>query len=239
MAPPNPVVNPSAPAAPPENQRAAGAFHLFSFLLGLLVALVLIGGTLFLLRRPDPPPITLQPPPTAAPTATPLPTSTPAPITVFVSGAVRAPGLYELPAMARVGDALAGAGGLSADADAMAINQAELLWDGAQIHVPVKVDEVATLDGGGGGTRSSTIEPPAGVSGGQTAPAAPGGGASAGQIDINSASAAQLETLPGIGPSKAIAIIDNRPYASVDDLERVPGIGAKTVDQLRTLVVVQ
>ena len=240
MTPPNPIADPAAMAessTATRGQGASGHFHLFSFLLGLLIALVLIGGTLLLTRRPDPPPITLHPPPTPAPTATPQPPATPAPITVFVSGAVHAPGLYALPATARVGDALADAGGLSANADAVAINQAELLWDGAQVHVPAKVDESVGLDSGG--MRSTVIEPPAGVSGAQAAPAAQSGGAGGALINVNSASPAELETLPGIGPSKAAAIIANRPFDSIDDLERVPGIGAKTMEQLRELIIAQ
>ena len=55
-------------------------------------------------------------------------------------------------------------------------------------------------------------------------------------VNLNNASAAQLETLPGIGASKAAAIIANRPYATVDELDRVPGIGTKTLDQLRPYI---
>jgi competence protein ComEA len=218
----------------------SGHFHLFSFILGLLSALILVGGTLFLTRRPDPPPIVLHPPPTPAPTETPSPTATPAPITVFVSGAVHKPGLYTLAPSARVGDALAQAGGLTEDANPVAVNQAEPLWDGAQVHVPAVV-ELEVAEGSALASRGLAIEPPAGVSGaangsqqGETSSGAPGG-----SIDINSANAEELATLPGIGPSKAAAIIENRPYASVDDLERVPGIGAKTIERLRDLIVAQ
>jgi len=240
MVPPNPATGSTASPAPRTGvdvSEISGHFHLFSFTLGLLSALILVGGTLFLTRRPDPPPIVLHPPPTPAPTATPQPTPTPAPITVFVSGAVRKPGLYTLAASARVGDALAEAGGLSEDANPVAVNQAEPLWDGAQVHVPAMA-EASAVEDAGPATRSLSIEPPAGVSGAAdtSAGAASTGGVSGDAIDVNTASVEELSTLPGIGPSKAAAIIDNRPYASVDDLERVPGIGAKTIERLRDLI---
>jgi len=205
------------------------AFHFFSYLLGLLTALVLVGGSTFLLRRPDPAPIAIHPPPTAAPTATPLPTATPAPIMVFVSGAVLQPGIYGLAADARVADAVAAAGGLTSEANGAIVNQAERLWDGVQVHVPSLLT-----------TTTLAPEPPSGVSGVETGgvPAVAAGGAG-GLINLNTATAAELETLPGIGPSKAAAIVANRPYTTVDDLERVPGIGARTLDQLRPLVTVQ
>ena len=218
--------------APGSVSATPAGFHLFSYLLGLITALTLVGGALFLLRRPEPPPIALQAPPTAAPTVTPSPTPEPGPITVFVSGAVQQPGLYVLAADARVGDAITAAGGLTDDANGALVNQAEPIWDGAQVHVPAAAADAAP------GTAPVSVmaaAPVAGVSGASRAPDL-GNLATAGLINLNSASAGELETLPGIGPSKAAAIIDNRPYASVDELERVPGIGAKTLDQLRALV---
>ena len=221
------------PQLAPDNASVAPAgFHLFSYLLGLVTALTLVGGALFLLRRPEPPPIALQAPPTAAPTATPSPTPEPGPITVFVSGAVEQPGLYVLAADARVGDAITAAGGLADDANGALVNQAEPIWDGAQVHVPAAAADAAP---GTAPVPVMAAAPAAGVSGASRAPDL-GNLATAGLINLNSASAGELETLPGIGPSKAAAIIDNRPYASVDELERVPGIGAKTLDQLRALV---
>ena len=235
MNPPTPATDAARSASDAPSKAAANAtFHLFSFLLGLLCALVLVGGTLLLLRRPEPAPIVVQPPPTPAPTATPLPSPTPAPITVFVSGAVARPGLYEVSADARVGAALALAGGLTEEADAVIVNQAELLWDGAQIHVPYLAEAPSALAG------MVVSSPPAGVSG--SAPEAvrsSGVDLNAGLIDLNLATATELETLPGIGPSKAAAILANRPYATVDDLTRVPGIGEKTVEQLRAYVAVR
>jgi competence protein ComEA len=139
-----------------------------------------------------------------------------------------------LVATARVGDALALAGGLSAEAEIALINQAERLWDGAQIHVPGR-DAAA-----GAPSAAPANAPPAGVSG-----AAPDAGRAGGVdltltlIDINLAPLAELETLPGIGPSKAAAILANRPYSNIDDLTRVPGIGEKTVEQLRAYITVQ
>ncbi|MEZ4734943.1 MAG: ComEA family DNA-binding protein [Caldilineaceae bacterium] len=201
-------------------------FHGFSYLLGLLTALVLVGGSLLLLRRPDPAPIVLHPPPTPAPTATLLPTATPAPILVFVSGAVARPGIYGLAAEARVADAIAAAGGVTSDANEAIVNQAERLWDGAQVHVP-----------GSTMTAAAAAEPPSGVSGAVSSGATIATQSSAGGlINVNTATATELETLPGIGPSKAAAIIANRPYSTIEDLERVPGIGARTIDQLRPLV---
>lgn len=225
------------PPAPPPPAN----FHLMSYVLGLLTALSLVGGTLFVLRRPDPAPITLHPPPTAAPSATPspsptpLPTATPAPITIFISGAVRAPGLYQLLPDARVSNAIESAGGLTADADGAALNQAERLWDGAQIYVPSLND-----------TNNLANAPPVGISGEQPTPApapllsnVPAGGAAGGQINLNTASLAELDSLPGIGAARAQAIIDNRPYTSVEELDKVSGIGPSMIEKLRPLVTVE
>ena len=205
-------------------------FHLMSYLLGLLTSLTLVGGSVFLLRHPDPPPIQLQPPPTPSPTATASPTSTPSPIVVFVSGAVQNPGTYTLPPAARIGDALVAAGGLLAVADPTLINQAEKLYDGVQVHVPEA------------GASSLAEGPPVGISGllPTATPLVAGGPSStAGKININTATAAELDSLPGIGASKAQDIIANRPYSTVDDLDRVPGIGTATLDRLRDLVTTE
>jgi competence protein ComEA len=214
-----------------------------SYLLGLTTALTLVGGVLFALRRPEPPPILLQPPPTPAPTATAPPTATPAPIVVFVSGAVAAPGTYTLLPGARVGDALAAAGGMLAEADPALINQAQPIYDGAQVHVPLPPAALPVVENPLPAVTAA--EPPAGLSGllPTATPVAIRAGESGlavgGLIDINAATAAELEMLPGIGASRAQAIIDNRPYRTVDDLNRVPGIGDATLDRLRPLVTVQ
>lgn len=223
----------------PSGVPAPALFHLFSYLLGLLTALVLVGGTLFVLRQPTPAPIALHPPPTPAPTATLPPTATPAPIVVFVSGAVLRPGIYSLGMTARVADAIAAAGGVTSEANAAIVNQAEPVWDGVQVHVPSLAVPTTVANPA---VNAVVAEPPSGVSGAApiaVANPATGSGQAVGLININTATPSELESLPGIGPSKAAAIVANRPYATVEDLERVPGIGARTMDQLRALVTVQ
>lgn len=233
-----PVTHSPSPQAPnPHTASPSGAVVLTPLLaaqligLGVLLATVIIGLFLLLLRKPEPQPIVLHPPSPPEPTATPLPTATPSPLTVFVSGGVAQPGLYTLAWNARVGDALAAAGGLQEGVDGARVNQAERLFDGAQVHVP-EVEEAETS------SAATQGGPPPGLSGTITL-AAPVGGSASGLVNLNTASAEGLMTLPGIGPSKAAAIIANRPYQSVDDLDRVPGFGEKTIDQLRDFVTTQ
>lgn len=148
---------------------------------------------------------------------TPAPTvSGNADLYVHVSGAVRTPGLYVLPAGARVVDAIAAAGGFAEGADRSAVNLARTLDDGEQLPVPREGER-----------------PPAGA----VAPAPADA-----LVDLNSADAAQLETLPRIGPALAERIIawrdDNGGFTSVEDLLAVPGIGDTMLESLRDLVTV-
>lgn len=135
------------------------------------------------------------------------------PLVVHVAGAVARPGVYEMAPDARVHTVIEGAGGASDVADLDGLNLAATVADGQRIYVPV----IGEVD-------------PATVPSGPTPTDPVGDGAAAGEpIDLNSASAAELETLPGIGPATAAAIVDDRdrhgPFAAVSDLERVPGIG--------------
>ena len=218
---------------PPDAPAAAIRYAGLGFLVGFLLCAILTGALMWQLQRPTPPPIVLHSLPTPVPTETPAPTATPGPLVVFVSGGVHSPGMYEVPAGARVGDALARAGGLLADTDPALVNQAEPLFDGAQVHVPLPQSpraEAASTSGapstGLSGQSSSTA---AGAS-----PNASGGGL----INVNTASLESLETLPGIGPSKAAAIIAERPFNTVEELERVPGIGPITLANIAPLVKV-
>jgi competence protein ComEA len=142
-------------------------------------------------------------------------------IVVHVAGAVAEPGVYELPAGSRVGGAIDSAGGPSRRADPAALNLAAPLSDGERVYVP-KVGEAVP------------------VTAVQNAPT--GSAARAGPIDLNRASAEQLDTLPGIGPATAAAIVDHReqngPFARVDDLEAVRGIGPAKLEAIRDLVAV-
>ncbi|WP_367726725.1 ComEA family DNA-binding protein [Microbacterium sp. LMI1-1-1.1] len=145
---------------------------------------------------------------------------------VHVTGAVGAAGLYRLPAGSRVMDAVAAAGGFADDADRAGVNLARAVSDGEQIVVPVLGAAAEAHPGGGA---------PDGA-----AAAAGGGAAATGTIDLNTATADQLDTLPRIGPAIAERIIswreENGRFRSVDDLLSVPGIGEKMLAGLRDKV---
>jgi competence protein ComEA len=139
-------------------------------------------------------------------------------IVVDVAGAVARPGVYRLPSGSRVGDAIGAAGGFSPRVAAQRVdaglNLAALLRDGERIVVPSRDD------------------PTPGTA------AAPGGD-SGGLIDLNSATQAELESLPGIGPvtaGKIIASRDEAPFAAVDDLRARGLVGPSTFEQIRALV---
>lgn len=154
------------------------------------------------------------------------------PLIVSVVGLVVNPGVVEVPAGARVVEAIERAGGLLPEANPASVNLAAPLVDGQQIVVGTAALPAGTAEGG------------ADVSGGSGAGAAGGAGpgGSDGQININTATATQLEELPGIGPATASKIIDfrekNGPFASIDSLEEVPGIGPAKVEALRDVATV-
>ena len=165
------------------------------------------------------------------------PAATGSPVFVHVHGRVALPGLYELPPGARVVDVVAAAGGFADDAEQGAVNLARPLVDGEQLYVPAVGD---AADGPGGGAGAAA----AGGTG-AGAGSAVGGGASgpgAALVDLNSADAAALETLPGVGPATSAAILEwrrqNGAFRSVDDLLGVSGIGEKTLATLSPLVTV-
>ncbi|RNE58525.1 helix-hairpin-helix domain-containing protein [Cryobacterium tepidiphilum] len=150
-------------------------------------------------------------------------------IFVHVLGAVRRSGLFEVRAGARVMDVVAAAGGLTARADPAGINLARPVSDGEQVYVP---------------SVGETRAPPAGASaaGGASGAGGAGAGGVHAPVNLNTATIAELETLPRIGPAMAQRIIDyrnaNGPFASVDDLRSITGIGDKTLEALAGQVTV-
>lgn len=146
-------------------------------------------------------------------------------VLVHVAGAVRHPGVYRLQADARVRDAVERAGGPARRGDPNGLNLAAVVQDGTQVVVPRRVPPgaVATPPAAGGVGEGATA-----------APAAP--------VNLNTASSEELQTLSGVGPATAAAIIEYRAqnggFRSVDDLDQVPGIGPKTMEELRDAVTV-
>lgn len=176
--------------------------------------------------------VSVAEPPTTGPGIVPdTPEQQNAQLTVHVAGQVRRPGVYELEAGSRVIDGVEAAGGLVGDAAPESLNLARPLSDGEQVYVP------STEDAEAGRVQ------PAGASGVQPGSGSGPSSASAAQVNVNSADAAALETLPGVGPATAQKIITDReangPFASVEDLGRVSGIGPKRIEQLKDLVVVR
>jgi competence protein ComEA len=147
-------------------------------------------------------------------------------IFVHVLGAVRHPGLFELHDGARVMDAVAAAGGLTESADPAGVNLARIVGDGEQLYVPQRGE--AQPGAPPGATQNGAL--------------AGGAGTPAGRLNLNSATVADLDTLPRIGPALAQRIIDYRDangrFGSVDDLRSVTGIGEKTFEGLKDLVTV-
>ena len=149
----------------------------------------------------------------------------PTEIVVHVAGSVVHPGVVHLPIGARVVDAVAAAGGALPEADGNAINLAAALRDGARVYVPRVGEQVPPI--------AEPAAEPAGE---------PSSSSLAGPIDLNTATAAQLDALPGVGPSTAAAIIAYRdqhgPFQAVDELGGVRGIGPAKLDALRGQVTV-
>ncbi len=150
------------------------------------------------------------PPPEARPAAA----GQGAEIKVYVTGAVASSGVYAVEAGSRLEQVVEAAGGLTGDADPVAVNLAVRVEDEQHWHVP-RAGESARLPSAGGQSDSS-------------------------KIDLNSATAHELETLPGIGSVRAQTIVDyrqaNGPFSSVDDLLAVSGVGPATVESIRDMV---
>ena len=204
---------------------------------------VMVVGVWWVVRVPPPPPEASIPFATTSVASNTIASNTDASsaisssanITVYVSGEVVKPGVYVLLATARVIDALQAAGGATNQADLVVVNLAAPLVDAAQVFIPRM----------GSTPRVTLPRPHAGINlpiagAGAGAGAVGGATSTAGIVDINSATISDLDALPGVGPSTAQAIIDyrvaNGPYASVDDLLNVRGIGPSKLAAMRARV---
>ncbi len=142
-------------------------------------------------------------------------------ITVDVKGAVKSPGIYDLPLGSRVHDAVQKAGGLTEEADSKSLNLAQKVSDEALVYVPTKGEEAAGQQAASGTTPSSSKEK---------------------KVNLNKASLEELKQVKGLGGKRAQDIIDHREangkFKSVDELKKVSGIGTKTIEKLKDYVTV-
>ena len=142
-------------------------------------------------------------------------------ITVDVKGAVKSPGIYDLPVGSRVHDAVQKAGGLTEEADSKSLNLAQKISDEALVYVPTKGEEVASQQAASGTTPSTSKDK---------------------KVNLNKASLEELKQVKGLGGKRAQDIIDHREangkFKSVDELKKVSGIGVKTIEKLKDYVTV-
>lgn len=142
-------------------------------------------------------------------------------ITVDVKGAVKSPGIYDLPVGSRVNDAVQKAGGLTEQADSKSLNLAQKVSDEALVYVPTKGEESASQQAGSGASSSTSKDK---------------------KVNLNKASLEELKQVKGLGGKRAQDIIDHREtngkFKSVDELKKVSGIGAKTIEKLKDYVTV-
>jgi competence protein ComEA len=204
---------------------------IYGVLYGLGLALAVTGILLVAARRPPGQPVTLAEAPT------------PAPVRVYVLGAVATPGVYALPRGSIVEEALRAAGGALPNADLSGLNLAQALQDGDRVNVAEVVPTATPLPPTvtvGPGTPSPTPPPTA------TETPTPSRSlslpVSGAKVNINTATLAELDTLPRIGPAIAQRIIDyrtaNGDFKRIEDIQNVRGIGPATFEQLKDLITV-
>lgn len=209
--------------------------------LGAIGVIAVLVTVLSLIRDEPPAVVSAKLPPvemvsSAAPSAPPSGTPSPGPsvpVVVSVVGLVHTPGLVTLPAGARIADALDAAGGALDGADVVGLNMARRVADGEQIVVGIGAAPGRPVEMG-----SSIVSDPVVTSVGAAAPEKDSGTTDV--IDLNTATVEQLDTLPGVGPVTAAAIVAwrdaNGMFASVDQLGDVDGIGPARLDKLRDRV---
>lgn len=193
---------------------------------GLLIGLLAAGLILLIAQPRQGVPIMLEPAPTLTPTGFPVPTRTPEPILVQVGGAIQNPGVYTLASGSRLSGLIQAAGGLTDGADADRVNNAAILRDGDYYYLPLPDETIP---------ETATNAPQNLQTAGESGITYP--------INLNTATQEELESLPGIGPSKAADILAYRdahgPFTSLEDLANVPGIGPSTVESLSNYLYVE
>ena len=202
------------------NQSVLDGRGLANYGLAALLGALLTFGGLNLTGRTQPAPIIIHPAPTLAPTPT------ASPLRVYINGEVSQPGIYMVPPGSIAQEVIRQAGGFTSQAYGDVVNLAQPLVDGMQIYVPSLAEKEtaapllvqATTSGGTGITAD-------------------------GLVNLNTATAEELETLPGIGPSTAAQIISHReangPFATIEAIMDVPGIGPAKYNGLKDLVTVR
>jgi competence protein ComEA len=186
-------------------------YILFGTAFGLMGGLIASGIIHLTSSQPTGEPIKLNPAPT------------PVPIIVNISGAIKKPGVYPLPAGSRIVDLVEAAGGFTSTADRSAVNLARTLQDEEGIQIPEEITSTPIL-------LMSTQDSKFVVK------------QFSQKIDINKATQSELESLPGIGETKALQIIayreENGFFESIDQIQKVPGIGVKTFEKIQDLITV-
>ncbi len=195
---------------------------LYGVLLGLLAA-----GLILLIAQPQRGhSITLSPAPTPTRTPIPEPTATPEPILIQIGGEVIHPGIYALAESARLGELIDLAGGFTYAADIERVNQAMLLRDSDYFYIPAVGEEIPETARNAPGSLYAAQDPIYNY-----------------PLDLNQASKEALESIPGIGPSKAEDILQYKEsigqFTSLEELLDVPGIGEVTLEALRDYLIVE
>lgn len=211
------------------DERKGGFMWLVSGV--LLGAIVAVGG-MTLTQRTRPAAIEILPP---VPSPTLAPSATPGPLHVYVTGAVASPDVYELPVGSIVADAIQAAGDFSEEAAMEMVNLALPLSDGMQVHVPARMPD---------GEQAAGVVPESPLQPLATPPVVSSAvGANASLVNINTANAVELDTLPGVGPATAQNIIDHRkangPFQAVEEIMEVSGIGPAKFEQMKALITVE
>lgn len=187
--------------------------RLWQIAFAVVCTILGVGLLLLTTRQPQGEPIRLLPPPTSPP------------LIVHITGEVNEPGVYTLPPGSRVGDGIEVAGGETTNGDTSLLNLAELIEDGMQIWVPARLEELPDGQLPGESAEEFTENPLSKL------------------ININNATQIELESLPGIGPVTAEAIIkyrnENGPFKRIEDIQEVSGIGPAKFEQIRELISVR